>query len=58
MIQSLVQIIELQDQLRDQFEMHHALEKAMNYVPFPYDTKNDGSIPKVLPLLEKSQNSL
>ncbi|KAF2305870.1 hypothetical protein GH714_008511 [Hevea brasiliensis] len=40
------EIVELQGQLQDQFVMHHALEKAMSYFPFPYDTMNDNSIPK------------
>ncbi|KAJ9135561.1 hypothetical protein P3X46_032731 [Hevea brasiliensis] len=40
------EIVELQGQLQDQFVMHHALEKAMSYFPFPYDTMSDNSIPK------------
>ncbi|KAG8637645.1 hypothetical protein MANES_15G147300v8 [Manihot esculenta] len=40
------EIVELQDQLQDQFVMRRALEKAMSYYPFSYDTMNDKSIPK------------
>ncbi|KAJ9152891.1 hypothetical protein P3X46_026399 [Hevea brasiliensis] len=40
------EIVELQDRLQNQFVMRHALEKAMSYYPFSYDTMNDNSIPK------------